>query len=73
MNIFQRAKLETNVKPLCLHCNQPYTPDSRNTKRGWGLFCSKSCSVTWRNTKNFVPKSEQIQMERDKKLKQLGI
>jgi len=40
MNLFDKAKLTSNVKPLCLCCNKTYQPDQRNVNRGWGLFCS---------------------------------
>jgi len=32
----------------CDNCGKPYTADPRNTKRGWGLTCSKSCAASKR-------------------------
>ena len=74
MNLFEKAKKLSDLKELCLNCHQPYQPDKRNVSRGWGLFCSKSCSVTWRNVyQHASSQSDRIIMERERKLKQLGI
>ena len=73
MNLFDKAKLTSNVKPLCLCCNKTYQPDQRNVNRGWGLFCSKSCSVTYRNKLSMMSKSDRKVEMRNKVLKQLGI
>ena len=73
MNLFDKAKLTKDAKPLCLYCTKPYQPDKRNQDRGWGLFCSKSCAITWRNKTSTASKSDRIIMEREKKLKQLDI
>jgi hypothetical protein len=69
MNLFQKAKLESKDtdKVECYCCKSKFTPDLRNRKRGWGMFCSKSCSSKWKNK----PKSKNE--IRDYKLNQLGI
>jgi hypothetical protein len=33
------------IKRKCDVCKKDYEADSRNTKRGWGLCCSKSCAA----------------------------
>lgn len=69
MNIFDKAilnaKKQTNSN--CYICNKEFKPDNRNIKRGWGLFCSKSCSTIWRN------KEKTTAMLRDYSLRKLGI
>lgn len=49
MNLFNKAKeskeLQDKGKKKCFHCNKDFLPDKRNLNRGWGLFCSKSCST----------------------------
>jgi hypothetical protein len=35
----------TQIKRNCDECKKEYSADSRNTKRGWGLCCSKSCAA----------------------------
>lgn len=69
MNLFRKAKIKENreIFSNCHVCNSEFKPDSRNTKRGWGLFCSKSCATRWRNqlkTKSDI---------RDYHIKRLGI
>ena len=44
MNLFDKAKVIKLKK--CHNCNKEFTPDKRNTNRGWGLCCSKSCAAT---------------------------
>lgn len=55
MNIFKHAKENATkalgsgtVRRFCDNCQQPYTADSRNLNRGWGLCCSKSCASSKR-------------------------
>ncbi len=51
MNIFQKAIIASKAKNICFVCEAEFLSDKRNKKRGWGLFCSKSCSAKWRNKK----------------------
>lgn len=69
MNIFKNAKKKEKrtIVSNCLSCNEEFKPDQRNRKRGWGIFCSMSCAITWRNKKK--NKSE----KREEKLAKLGI
>jgi hypothetical protein len=69
MNLFDKAKLESkdSDKVECYHCKSKFTPDPRNRKRGWGMFCSKVCAALWKTK----PKSKNE--IRDYKLEQLGI
>lgn len=32
----------------CDNCEKEYRADTRNTNRGWGLCCSKSCAASKR-------------------------
>jgi hypothetical protein len=73
MNLFEKAKLYQNNKYLCTYCNKPYIPDNRNIKRGWGLFCSKSCSANYKVKLKSLNSSARLTETRDYKLKQLGI
>jgi hypothetical protein len=73
MNLFERAKTGQNAKYLCTCCNAPYIPDNRNLKRGWGLFCSKSCSALFKSRLKSLKDSDRIVEMRDYRLKQLGI
>ena len=74
MNIFEKAKKnQDNGSSNCFHCNSIFYPDKRNLNRGWGLFCSKSCSQSHLNKLKRVSKSERKQILRDKKLRQIGI
>lgn len=68
-NLFNKAKVreKREVFSNCLVCKKEFQPDPRNKKRGWGLFCSKSCSSTWREKKK--DKGD----IRDYRLNQLGI
>lgn len=36
------------IKRNCNNCDKEYQADTRNTKRGWGLCCSKSCAAKLR-------------------------
>lgn len=69
MNLFQKAKEESkdSDKVQCYFCKDKFTPDARNRKRGWGMFCSKTCAALWK----VKPKSKSE--IRDYKLEQLGI
>jgi hypothetical protein len=69
MNIFKKAKIREGreVFSNCHICKTEFKPDSRNKNRGWGLFCSKSCSAKWREK---VKDKSDI---RDYNLKRLGI
>lgn len=73
MNLFEKAVLTKETKPLCLCCNKPFSPDKRNLNRGWGMFCSKSCSVKYRNKVGRMSKSDQLVESREKKIRQLGL
>jgi hypothetical protein len=72
MNLFNKAK-ERKINKSCQNCNAEFTPDNRNVKRGWGLYCSKSCAVTHRNRLAGMSKSQLTQETRDIRLNQLGI
>jgi hypothetical protein len=69
MSLFKKAKIKEKreVFSNCHVCNKEFTPDKRNTNRGWGLFCSKSCATIWRNKEK--TKSDL----RDYNLKKIGI
>jgi len=68
-NLFNKAKIreKREVFSNCLVCKKEFKPDVSNKNRGWGLFCSKSCSAIWREKKK--NKSD----IRDYKINQLGI
>jgi hypothetical protein len=69
-NLFQKAK-EYFIESLyknCYMCGEKFKPDTRNSKRGWGIFCSKSCSIRFRN--KYKDKKSKM---RDYNLKKLGI
>ena len=75
MNIFKNAKIKEKrfgIKP-CLYCQVEFKPDKRNTKRGWGLYCSKSCATKHYNLITSLPKKEKTAELRNKRLSQLGI
>jgi hypothetical protein len=69
MNLFNKAKIKENRELFsnCYVCRKEFKPDVRNKNRGWGLFCSKSCSAKWRE------KKKNSSEERDYKLSKLGI
>jgi hypothetical protein len=75
MNLFKKAKDREKyigIK-LCLYCQVEFKPDTRNTKRGWGLYCSKSCATKHYNLIVSLPKEKKISELRNKRLAQLGI
>lgn len=72
MNLFKKAK-DNPDKHLCQSCGRDFKPDNRNLKRGWGLFCSKSCSSKWRTKISNLSKSEYTTEVRDYRLRQLGL
>lgn len=39
------------VNRKCLICNTEFTVPSYEVKRGWGLYCSKSCKTIHHNIK----------------------
>lgn len=74
MNIFDKAKSnQDDGSKKCFHCENKFIPDKRNLKRGWGLFCSKSCSQKHLILLKIVSKEERKSILRDKRLTQLGI
>jgi hypothetical protein len=74
MNLFEKAKNNQDYgSSNCFHCNSIFYPDKRNLNRGWGLFCSKSCSQLHLNKLMRSTLGERKQIIRDKKLRQLGI
>ena len=39
------------VDRICKRCGGPFKTKASNVKRGWGLYCSKSCKAdvqTWK-------------------------
>jgi len=72
MNLFEKAKLK-GEKYLCLNCGKVFTPDKRNLKRGWGLFCSKGCTCQFNNKLKTMSKDDAKFEIRNKKLVKLGI
>jgi hypothetical protein len=75
MNLFNKAKITQKIKTKkdCLFCGNLFEPDKRALKRGWGLYCSKSCSVSHRNELGNMNSHDRIREEREKKLRQLGL
>lgn len=75
INLFKKAKkLEKRQSQKdCLFCGTLFKPDKRNLNRGWGLYCSKSCSVQHRNELNNMNSIDRKREEREKKLRQLGL
>ncbi len=39
------------IPSVCKYCGKEFLTWKSNIKRGWGSFCSRSCSTTYRNTK----------------------
>lgn len=74
MNLFEKSKLlqDKGIKE-CFFCGNAFIPDKRNLNRGWGLFCSKSCSTKNLNSLFGMSQNERKQYLREKKLRQLGI
>ena len=50
MNLFTKAKNESHKYGIhrCHFCSGEFKPDKRNLNRGWGMFCSKTCSSLFR-------------------------
>ena len=71
-NLFDKAK-NKKEESFCLWCKSSFTPDKRNTKRGWGLCCSKSCAASYKTKLKHLKGVEKIRETRDYKLNQLGI
>ena len=71
MNLFDKAKVIKLKK--CHNCNKEFTPDKRNTNRGWGLCCSKSCAATYKNKLGRMKGVDLVREVRDMRLSQLGI
>lgn len=61
------ANLKEPPKDNCYYCGKEFEVDLRSRKRGWGLFCSKSCSS------KFTQKDKTKQEIRQYKLKKLNI
>lgn len=72
MNLFEKAK-QQKKRHECQYCKKDFKPDSRNLNRGWGLFCSKSCSSKWRTRMSNAKSSDFKTEMRDYKLRQLGV
>lgn len=74
MNLFEKSKVsqDKGIKE-CFFCGNDFIPDKRNLNRGWGLFCSKSCSQKNLNSLFGMSEIERKQYFREKKLRQLGI
>jgi hypothetical protein len=74
MNLFEKSKIsqDKGIKK-CFFCEKEFTPDKRDLNRGWGLFCSKSCSKKNLNSLFGMSENERKQYSREKKLRQLGI
>ena len=73
MDLFNKAKSKNSDKRECLYCGNEFTPDMRNTKRGWGKCCTKSCAASLKTKYKFMSKSERIREKRNDALKSLGI
>jgi hypothetical protein len=74
MNLFEKSKaLQDRGIKNCFFCDKEFSPDKRNINRGWGLFCSKSCSTKNLNSLFGMSEIERKQHLREKKLRQLGI
>ncbi len=75
MNLFDVSKNREKKenKKDCLFCDNSFEPDKRNLSRGWGFFCSKSCSIKYRYLVKRLKKDKNIKELRILKLKKLGI
>lgn len=40
-----RKPMPAMVDRACAHCGGPFKARAADVKRGWGLFCSKSCKA----------------------------
>lgn len=72
MNLFDKAKSKDNRR-RCLYCDGRFTPDPRNTKRGWGRCCSKKCSSLQKVKYNNLTVLETKKMKRMDLFKKLGL
>ncbi|WP_258237241.1 hypothetical protein [Burkholderia gladioli] len=41
----KRVPMPKMVERKCRRCKRPFLARSADVKRGWGLFCSKSCKA----------------------------
>ena len=76
MNIFKKAKIaekNNSHRRNCFFCNKLFEPDMRNLKRGWDIFCSKSCAKSHYYALTRMSDQDRIRELRDKKLKQIDI
>jgi hypothetical protein len=75
MNLFTKSKNNSYKEGihLCHFCNAEFKPDKRNLKRGWGMFCSKTCSSLFRLKLKTSSESERKKLKRDLNLRKLGI
>ena len=75
MNLFNKARddEEKDGAKNCIYCGAVFEPKKADLNRGWGLYCSKSCAVIWKNENRSSNKLKRKSMNRDKKLNQLGI
>lgn len=72
MNLFDKAKVKDNRR-RCLYCDNRFTPDQRNFKRGWGRCCSKKCSSLQKVKYNNLTELEKKRLSRMDKFKKLGL
>lgn len=49
------------IKRNCDCCGVSYMADERNTKRGWGLTCSKSCAASKREKSKVGYNAERVE------------
>jgi hypothetical protein len=76
MNVFNKAKAraKNEKKTLdCIMCGKEFVPYRGSLERGWGRFCSKSCSAEFRNVAERVSPAELKSLERAKALRELGL
>lgn len=75
MNLFDKSKFKAQSSSIssCHHCGKEFLPDKRNVNRGWGMFCGKSCAVSFRNKLGKLKNSDLVIEIRDLKLRKLGI
>ncbi|WP_254228948.1 hypothetical protein [Burkholderia gladioli] len=45
MSDAKRVPMPKMVERNCRRCKQPFLARAADVKRGWGLFCSKSCKA----------------------------
>jgi hypothetical protein len=53
MNLFEKAYENRQSEDFntCYICGCKFKLNKSNIRRGWGMFCSKSCSAKWRKNK----------------------